>query len=113
MIRSTGYAVQAAGAPLAPFTFERRAPGDHDIVIQALYCGICHSDLHSAHNDWGSTRYPLVPWHEIVGRVVRVGRGVTRFQVGDHAGIGCLIDSCRECACCQAGDEQQIGRAHV
>jgi uncharacterized zinc-type alcohol dehydrogenase-like protein len=105
MITSIGYAAPAARAPLVPFNFERREPGENDVVLEALYCGVCHSDLHAANNDWGSARYPLVPGHEIVGKVVKVGNAVTKFKVGDHAGIGCLIDSCRECAPCSEGDE--------
>jgi len=106
MITSIGYAAPAARAPLVPFNFERREPGEYDIVLEALFCGICHSDLHTVNNDWGGARYPVVPGHEIVGRVIRVGSKVTRFKLGDHAGIGCLIDSCRECASCRDGEEQ-------
>jgi uncharacterized zinc-type alcohol dehydrogenase-like protein len=106
MFESIGYAAPEAKAPLVPFRFERRAPGPRDIVIEALYCGICHSDLHQVKNEWGNSRFPMVPGHEIVGRVIEVGREVTRFKIGDHAGIGCLIDSCRECGPCHDGDEQ-------
>ncbi|MDB5971003.1 MAG: NAD(P)-dependent alcohol dehydrogenase [Hydrocarboniphaga sp.] len=105
MITSIGYAATQARAPLLPFNFERRDPGEYDVVLEALFCGVCHSDLHAVNNDWGSTRYPLVPGHEIVGKVVEVGSAVTRFKIGDHAGIGCLVDSCRECAPCHEGDE--------
>jgi uncharacterized zinc-type alcohol dehydrogenase-like protein len=106
MITAIGYAASAARAPLVPFKFERREPGEHDVVVEALYCGVCHSDLHTVNNDWGSARYPVVPGHEIVGRVTAVGSKVSRFKPGDHAGIGCLIDSCRECESCRQGDEQ-------
>lgn len=105
-MKTTGYAAPAAGAPLAPWTFERRAPRANDVVMEILYCGICHSDLHMAHNDWGASRYPLVPGHEIVGRVIEVGADVTKFRVGDHGAVGCMVDSCRECDQCRAGEEQ-------
>jgi alcohol dehydrogenase (NADP+) len=106
MIESHGYAAMAAGAPLSPFSFTRRDPGPDDVVIDVLHCGICHSDLHFVNNDWGRSTYPIVPGHEIVGRVAHVGDNVTKFAAGDLAAIGCLIDSCRECAHCQAGEEQ-------
>lgn len=105
MTASIGYAAATAGAPLAPFRFERRPPGPHDLVVEALYCGVCHSDLHQVRNDWGRARFPLVPGHEIVGRVRSAGAAVTRHRVGDLVGIGCLIDSCRECESCRADDE--------
>lgn len=105
MINSRGYAASAARAELAPFAFQRRDPGPDDVVLDLLYCGICHSDIHYVHNDWGISRYPLVPGHEIVGRVTQVGSRVTKFSCGDLAAIGCLVDSCRTCNSCQAGDE--------
>jgi uncharacterized zinc-type alcohol dehydrogenase-like protein len=105
-IQARGYAAPDARSPLVPFDFERRAPGPSDVRIQILYCGICHTDLHHSRNDWGSAVYPLVPGHEIVGRVVEVGAAVTRFRVGDTAGVGCMVDSCRECASCREGLEQ-------
>lgn len=105
MINSRGYAASAARAELAPFAFQRRDPGPDDVVLDLLYCGICHSDIHYVHNDWGISRYPLVPGHEIVGRVTQVGSRVTKFSRGDLAAIGCLVDSCRTCNSCQAGDE--------
>jgi uncharacterized zinc-type alcohol dehydrogenase-like protein len=105
-IQARGYAALDARTPLVPFAFERRAPGPNDVRIQILYCGICHTDLHHSRNDWGSAVYPLVPGHEIVGRVVEVGAAVTRFRVGDAAGVGCMVDSCRECASCREGLEQ-------
>lgn len=110
MISSHGYAAHAAAAPLAPFEFERREPGMHDVVIDVQYCGVCHSDVHFANNDWGFTTYPLVRGHEIIGRVRAVGDAVTRFAVGDTAAIGCLVDSCRTCAACQAGEEHACRR---
>ena len=113
MFTCTGYAAEAATAPLAPFTFERRDPGPMDVRIDILYCGVCHSDLHQARNEWHNTLYPCVPGHEIVGRVTAVGEAVTRFRVGDLAGVGCMVDSCRECASCQEGLEQYCERGFV
>ena len=100
------YAATSATSPLVPFSIERREPRANDVEIEILYSGVCHSDLHQARNEWGGSRYPMVPGHEIVGKVTRVGGDVTRFKVGDRAGVGCLIDSCRECASCKAGLEQ-------
>jgi len=101
-----GYAAAHASAPLAPFGFERREPGAHDVQIDIKYCGICHSDIHQARNGWGNSIFPMVPGHEIVGRVVRVGEKVTKFKVGDAAGVGCFVDSCRRCQYCEEGLEQ-------
>jgi uncharacterized zinc-type alcohol dehydrogenase-like protein len=101
-----GYAAQTPSAALAPFTFERRAPRPDDVTLEILYCGVCHSDLHQARNDWGFSEYPIVPGHEIVGRVSAVGDSVTKFKPGDLAAIGCMVDSCRICSPCQAGLEQ-------
>ena len=106
MITSKGYASHNATAPLAPFSFERRDPGPSDVVIEILYCGVCHSDIHQARNEWGNAVYPMVPGHEIVGRVTSVGSAVTKFRAGDLAGVGCLVDSCGTCANCQAHEEQ-------
>jgi uncharacterized zinc-type alcohol dehydrogenase-like protein len=100
------YAAQDASSPLVPFTIERRVPGPQDIEIDILYCGVCHSDLHQARDEWQGTTYPCVPGHEIVGRVTRVGSAVTGFQPGDRAAIGCMVDSCRTCPSCQDGEEQ-------
>ncbi len=100
------YATTAANAALAPFEITRREPGSHDVQIEILYCGVCHSDIHQARNEWGNSVYPMVPGHEIVGRVTAVGDHVKKFKVGDMAGVGCLIDSCRTCPQCAAGDEQ-------
>jgi uncharacterized zinc-type alcohol dehydrogenase-like protein len=100
------YAAQAADKPLAPFTIDRREPGADDVEIKILYCGICHSDIHTARNEWGGTVYPSVPGHEIVGKVTRVGSNVTRFKEGDTVGVGCFVDSCRHCANCEADLEQ-------
>ena len=100
------FAAQSATSPLAPFSIERREPLPKDVEIEILYCGVCHSDLHFARNEWGFTVYPIVPGHEILGRVSRVGSSVTRFKVGDTAAVGCLVDSCRGCASCRQGLEQ-------
>ncbi|HMJ48810.1 MAG TPA: NAD(P)-dependent alcohol dehydrogenase [Ferruginibacter sp.] len=100
------YATPAATAPLAPLTIDRRTPGAHDVQIEILYCGVCHSDIHQARNEWGNSIYPMVPGHEIVGRVTAVGDHVKSFKVGELAGIGCIVDSCRECEQCLDGEEQ-------
>ncbi len=106
MSTTIGYAALEQHAPLERFTFERREPGEHDVAIDVLFCGICHSDLHQVNNDWGFSQYPMVPGHEIIGRVTAVGSKVTRFSVGDMAGVGCLVDSCQECSKCQIHEEQ-------
>jgi uncharacterized zinc-type alcohol dehydrogenase-like protein len=100
------YGTQAADAPLDQLHINRRKPTAHDVEIEILFCGVCHSDLHTARNEWHGTVYPCVPGHEIVGKVVRVGDHVTKFKVGDLAGVGCLVDSCRECEPCKDGLEQ-------
>ncbi|HUQ97443.1 MAG TPA: NAD(P)-dependent alcohol dehydrogenase, partial [Chitinophagaceae bacterium] len=106
MIQTKGYAAQSATTPVAPFSFERRDPGPHDVQINILYCGVCHSDLHQIRNEWGNSIYPMVPGHEIVGRVTAVGAQVKKHKEGDLVGIGCLVDSCRECSNCKQGLEQ-------
>jgi uncharacterized zinc-type alcohol dehydrogenase-like protein len=106
MIASFGYAAQGRNTLLTPFTFERREPREHDVMIEILYCGVCHSDVHQVRDEWGGAIYPMVPGHEIVGRVTRVGSQVTKFKVGDLAGVGCLVDSCRRCHSCKDGLEQ-------
>ncbi|MGV2479861.1 UNVERIFIED_CONTAM: alcohol dehydrogenase catalytic domain-containing protein, partial [Salmonella enterica subsp. enterica serovar Weltevreden] len=106
MIASIGYAAQVAKAPLAPFKFERRDPRPDDVVIEILYCGVCHSDVHQARAEWGGGIFPMVPGHEIVGRVTRVGSAVKKFKEGDLAGVGCLVDSCGSCGSCGEGLEQ-------
>jgi len=106
MTQAKGYAASSTKAPLGPFTFDRREPGVKDVQLEILYCGVCHSDLHVAKNEWGGTNYPVVPGHEIVGRVTKVGKEVTKFKVGDLAGVGCLVDSCRNCDNCKKGLEQ-------
>jgi uncharacterized zinc-type alcohol dehydrogenase-like protein len=106
MIRTKAYGTASATTPLAPLEIERREPGADDVQIRILYCGVCHSDLHTARNEWRNTLYPSVPGHEIVGRIVAVGSGVKRFRVGDVAGVGCMVDSCGRCASCGEGLEQ-------
>lgn len=106
MAKAIGYAAYDPKKPLAPFDFERREPGPEDVQIEILYCGVCHSDLHQARDEWGNSAFPMVPGHEIVGRVTKVGSGVTKFKAGDLAGVGCLVDSCRTCPDCQQDLEQ-------
>jgi uncharacterized zinc-type alcohol dehydrogenase-like protein len=106
VIKAFGYAAQDATTPLSPFRFERREPRESDVQIEILYCGVCHSDLHTARAEWGGTLYPCVPGHEIVGRVTRVGPGVQKFKEGDLVGVGCMVDSCRTCRSCREGLEQ-------
>jgi uncharacterized zinc-type alcohol dehydrogenase-like protein len=106
MSHAHGYAARSADQPLAPFAFERRTPGPHDVRIDILYCGVCHSDLHTARDEWQNTLYPSVPGHEIVGRITAVGNAVDGFKIGDIAGVGCMVDSCRQCASCKEGEEQ-------
>jgi alcohol dehydrogenase (NADP+) len=100
------YAASAAGAPLAPFTVDRREPRPGDVQMEILFCGVCHSDVHQARDEWGGAKFPMVPGHEIVGRVTAVGPGVTKFKVGDLAGVGCMVDSCGRCDPCRRGTEQ-------
>lgn len=107
------YAAQNETAPLQPHTINRREPREHDVQIDILYCGICHSDLHTARGEWGGTMYPCVPGHEIVGRVVKVGSHVKKYAEGDIVGVGCMVDSCRECASCKEGLEQYCENGFV
>jgi alcohol dehydrogenase (NADP+) len=106
MTNISSYAAQDAQSALAPYAIERRSPGPTDVEIDILYCGVCHSDIHQARNEWGGSIFPMVPGHEIVGRVTRVGSAVKKFIVGDLAGVGCLVDSCRTCSNCKSGLEQ-------
>ncbi len=106
MIPVRGYAAQDAVTPLNPFTFQRRDVGDHDVLIDIRYCGVCHSDIHQVRDEWGGSIFPMVPGHEIVGTIARVGSRVTKFKVGDIAGVGCFVDSCRQCTSCKEGLEQ-------
>ncbi|MGY1763488.1 NAD(P)-dependent alcohol dehydrogenase [Geodermatophilus sp. SYSU D00779] len=105
-MRVHAYAAPAAGRPLAPTTVERRDVGPDDVLIEIEYAGICHSDIHTVNGDWGPQPFPVVPGHEIVGVVAEVGSDVTRHRVGDRVGVGCMVNSCRECANCRSGDEQ-------
>lgn len=107
------YAAHSADSLLQPFSFERKEPHDNDVQIEILYCGVCHSDIHQARNEWGRSIYPMVPGHEIVGKVVKVGSKVSKFKVNDLAGVGCFIDSCRSCPSCRAGLEQYCEQGMV
>jgi len=105
-MKTNAYAANSATTPLAPFNLERRVPGEHDVQIEILFCGVCHSDVHTVRNEWQGTTYPCVPGHEIVGRVTQVGAQVQKFKLGDLAGVGCLVDSCRTCGSCEENLEQ-------
>ena len=113
MIKTQGFAALTAKDALAPFSFERREPGPQDVQIDIEYCGVCHSDLHTARDEWHMTQFPCVPGHEIVGRVVAVGSEVTGFKVGDLAGVGCMVGSCKHCASCDEGLEQYCENGFV
>ena len=106
MTRIKAFAAQDAESTLGPWNLERRAPGPRDIQIEILYCGVCHSDLHQIRNEWGNSIFPMVPGHEIVGRISKIGSDVKKFKVGELAGVGCLVDSCRKCENCIEGLEQ-------
>lgn len=106
MIKTKAYAALSATTELQPFTFDRRDPRPDDVVIEILYSGICHSDIHTARSEWGPTMYPCVPGHEIVGRVMAIGKKVKKFKVGDLAGVGCFVDSCGKCSNCKSHEEQ-------
>jgi alcohol dehydrogenase (NADP+) len=106
MSKTPAYAAADPKAALAPLTIERREPGPRDVVIDILYCGVCHSDIHQARDEWGGSIYPMVPGHEILGTVAAVGSAVKKWKKGDTVGIGCFVDSCRDCPSCRAGDEQ-------
>ena len=106
MSKASAYAALDSNTPLKPYQFERREPGAHDVQIDILFCGVCHSDLHTARNEWNNTQYPSVPGHEIVGRVTAVGSEVKNFKVGELAGVGCMVDSCQSCGSCAEGFEQ-------
>ncbi len=105
MTHAIGYAAHHSFSHLKPLTFERADPVAQEIEIDVLFCGVCHSDIHQARNEWSNTIYPCMPGHEIVGRVSRTGPGATRRAVGDVVGVGCMIDSCRVCAPCLAGEQ--------
>lgn len=106
MLKTPAYAAMTAKSTISPYTIERRDPGPRDVLIDILYCGICHSDIHQARDEWGGSIFPMVPGHEIVGNVAQVGPQVSRWRVGDTVGVGCFVDSCRKCEACRAGEEQ-------
>ncbi len=106
MLSTQGYAAQQAGAALGSFTFERREVGPKDVLVRITYCGVCHSDIHQARDEWGGSIFPMVPGHEIVGTVEQVGAEVKKFKAGDSVGVGCFVDSCRTCSSCMKGLEQ-------
>ncbi len=105
-VASKGYAARDTSGKLNPWSFERRAVGEEDILIEIKFCGICHSDIHQLRGEWGPQKYPQVPGHEIAGVVAVVGKNVTKFKIGDHAGVGCMVDSCGTCESCKHGEEQ-------
>jgi len=113
MLKSVGYAAHAADKPLEHFKFERRDVTAEDVEIEILYCGVCHSDLHQARNEWHNTVFPVVPGHEIVGKVTKVGDKVSKFKVGDTVGVGCMVDSCGHCGSCDEGHEQYCENGFV
>jgi uncharacterized zinc-type alcohol dehydrogenase-like protein len=106
MLATAAYAAQDSKTPLSAWSFERRDPRPNDVVIESLYCGVCHSDIHQARDEWGGSTFPMVPGHEIVGRVSAVGGSVKNFKVGDLVGVGCMVDSCKSCGSCGLGLEQ-------
>lgn len=105
-VESKGYAMFSATDHFKPYSFTRHAVGDNDVLIEIMYSGICHSDIHTVHSDWGDETYPIVPGHEIAGKVVQVGKNVSEFKVGDYAGVGCMVNSCGKCEHCLNGEEQ-------
>ncbi len=113
MTQANAYAAQTKTSALAPFNFERRDVGPNDIQIEILYCGVCHSDIHQVRDEWGGSIYPMVPGHEIVGRITKVGGNVKNFKAGELAGVGCFVDSCRTCPSCQANEEQYCDNGMV
>ena len=113
MAATRAYAAQSGTSPLAPHTIERREPGPHDVKIDIQYCGVCHSDLHTARSEWAGTKYPCVPGHEIVGLVTAVGAGVSKFKLGQRVGVGCMVDSCGHCESCKAGLEQYCYEGNI
>jgi uncharacterized zinc-type alcohol dehydrogenase-like protein len=113
MLDAKGWAAFDPKSPMGPFSFQRRDPGARDVLIDILYCGICHSDLHQARNEWAGTKYPIVPGHEIVGRVARTGAAVTAFKPSDTVGVGCFVGSCGQCAACKSGLENYCERGAI
>ena len=112
-IPAKGYALFEKSGSFKPLEFQRHAVGEHDVLIEILFSGICHSDIHTVRGEWGAVSYPLIPGHEIAGRVVQVGSGVTKFKVGDHAGVGCMVNSCRTCEQCRLDQEQYCEKSRV
>jgi alcohol dehydrogenase (NADP+) len=113
MLPSHGYAAHSATESLVPFKFDRRDVGPEDVLIDIKFCGICHSDIHQARNEWGNSLYPMVPGHEIVGVISQVGANVKKFKAGDFAGVGCMVNSCKECDSCVSGEEQYCDRQQI
>jgi uncharacterized zinc-type alcohol dehydrogenase-like protein len=113
MIQAKAMAAHSSSTPLTTYSFERREPQKNDVVIDIKFCGICHSDIHQARNEWGHSVYPMVPGHEIAGIVSRVGSNVSKYKVGDHVGVGCFVDSCRECIHCKAALDQYCLQGHT
>ncbi|MBI5200162.1 MAG: alcohol dehydrogenase catalytic domain-containing protein, partial [Elusimicrobia bacterium] len=105
-MRTKAYATAGPDKPLGPFELERREPGPKDVELEIAFCGICHTDIHQTRNEWGGSAYPMVPGHEIVGKVARTGSKVRKFKIGDGGAVGCMVDSCRKCANCREGLEQ-------
>ncbi len=113
MLPTQAYAAPSATQPLAPLKINRREPGPNDVLIKIEYCGVCHSDIHQARDEWGGSIFPMVPGHEIAGTVTQVGAKVTKYKVGDHVGVGCFVDSCRECGNCRDGLEQYCDQGMI
>src|SRR5262245_9023005 len=107
------YAAASPTSAVAPFSFDRKEPKENEVKIEILYCGVCHTDIHIVKNEWNNTIYPVVPGHEIVGKVVAVGNRVKKFKVGDLAAVGCLINSCRECPSCKGNLEQHCSKGPI
>ncbi|MBS1956701.1 MAG: NAD(P)-dependent alcohol dehydrogenase [Cyanobacteria bacterium SZAS-4] len=112
-MKTKAYAAVSAGAEVKPHEIERREPGPYDVLIDIKFCGVCHSDVHQVKDDWGGAIYPMVPGHEIAGVVERVGEKVTKFKVGDRVGVGCMVDSCKECGSCADGDENYCEKGNI
>lgn len=110
MLKTPSYAALSKSEPLGPLTIDRREPGPNDVLIDIAYCGVCHSDIHQVRDEWGGSMYPMVPGHEIVGTISQAGERVSRWKPGDVVGVGCFVDSCRDCAACRSGEEQYCDR---
>ncbi|MBI2811446.1 MAG: NAD(P)-dependent alcohol dehydrogenase [Candidatus Melainabacteria bacterium] len=112
-MKTKAYAAVSAGAQVKPHEIERREPGPHDVLIDIKFCGVCHSDVHQVKDEWGGAIYPMVPGHEIAGIVEKVGEKVTKFKAGDRVGVGCMVDSCKECGSCADGDENYCEKGNI